>query len=206
MRFLISALTICLVMMSPAANADSAFLKGKVMDAEGKPVGGVKIVVHDEDKQEDSSGKSDGKGNFEVEHEPCNTLSFDVIPNPRSGYSRAHYAHVSGEQSKHFIVQLHKGFKVSGRVMAEGSGVKGLEVRFVGRDEGGTSHVVHGGGVATTDGDGDYEVLLTPGKKIMQIKNDVYSNLAPVYHHEITITGDTKIPDITLPLIKNHHK
>lgn len=204
MRSLISSLTICIVLLFPAVSAESTFLKGKVLDAEGKPVGGAKIIVHDEDKAEDSSGKSDGKGNFAVEHEPCNSLSFDVVPNPKSGYSRAHYAHVSGEQSKHFIVQLHKGFKVSGRILAEGGGVKGLEVKFIGKDEGvGTSHVVHGGGVATTDGDGEYELLLTPGKKLVQIKNELYSNLSPVYQHEVTITSDTKLPDMTLPLLKN---
>lgn len=183
--------------------AEPAVLKGKVLDSEGRPVGGAKIIVQNEDNMQESSGKSDGKGDFEVEHQACNTLSFVVLPSKKSGFSNAHYAHVSGEHSKHFIVRLHKGFHVSGRILAEGQGIKGLEVHVLGQDEGkGSSHTIHGGGAARTKGNGEYELLLTPGKKIIQIKNDVYSNLAPVYQHEFTITGDTKLPDMTLPLLK----
>lgn len=203
-RSFLPALCFALCLFSPAnaAESESAFLKGKVLDQEGHPVGGARIVLHNEDTREESSGRSNGKGEFEVEHQKCSTISFDVFPGKKSGLSSAHYAHVSGELSKHMIVQLHKGFKVTGRILSEGQGVKGLEVRAIGQEDGKGGATVHGGGHAKTRADGEYEFWLTPGKKIVQIKNGIYSNLAPVYQHEFTISGDTRLPDMTLPLLK----
>ncbi len=185
---------------------ENTFLKGRVLSSEGRPVGGARIIILDEDTQQEVSGRSDRRGNFEIKHPKCSTLSFDVLPSGKSGLTHAHYSHVSGELSKHFIVKLHKGFLVSGRVLAEGKGVKGLKIRVIGQnDDGGKHHAanatVHGGGKALSKADGEFSLLLTPGKKILQIKNDVYSNLSPVYQHEFTVTGDTQLPDMTLPLI-----
>ena len=174
-------------------------LKGKVVDIDGKPVGGAKIMVHNLDTHEELDGRSNGKGYFEIDHPKCTALSFDVFPPTKSELSSAHYSRVSGELSKHIIVQLHKGFRVTGRVLAEGQGIKGLEIKVVGTDAGAHA-TVHGGGITRTKGNGEYSFILTPGKKIFEIKNDVYSNLAPVYQHEFTITGDTRLPDMNLPL------
>lgn len=209
MRFLDIVLlsVVAVSSLNQLAIAESSALKGRVLDSEGNPIAGVKIVVHDEDRQEETTGRSDGKGNFEVKHEPCNLLSFDVFPSHKSGFSHAHYAHVSGEVTKQFIVRLHKGFEVTGRILAEGEGIKGLEIKIIGKDDGnGTSHSIHGGGVTKTKNGGEYAFHLTPGKKILQIKNDVYSNLSPIYQHEITITGDVRLPDMTLPLLKHDSK
>lgn len=183
------------------AEEEKVFLKGKVHDSDGSPVGGAKIVIHNEDREESINGRSNGKGVFQIEHPRCSTLSFDVIPSAKSGLSSAHYSHVSGELSKYFNVLLHRGFRVTGRVMAEGQGVKGLEIKVFGQDsESGAT--VHGGGIAHTKGNGEYSFLLTPGKKTFQIKNDIYANLSPLYQHEFTITGDIRLPDMTLPLVK----
>lgn len=188
-----------LMMQVSLAEEEARQLKGKVVDADGHPVGGAKIVLRIEDTQEEVNGRSNGKGNFAIEHPQCRTLSFDVYPPAKSELTSAHYARVSGDLSKHFIVQLHKGFRVTGKVLAEGQGVKGLEIKVIGNEPG--SHAtVHGGGVTHTKGNGEYLFILTPGKKIFQIKNEVYSNLAPVYQHEFTITGDTTLPDMNLPL------
>ncbi len=183
--------------------AEEILLKGKVTDAEGHPVGGAKIVIHNEDKNLDTTGKSDGEGNFEIEHDKCSTLSFDVFPSGKSGLTTSHYSHVAGESTKHFIVQLHRGFRVSGRVLAGGQGIKGLEINVIGQDDANSSRgTVHGGGNTKTKAKGEYLLMLTPGKKTVQIKNELYSNLSPVYQHEFTITGDTRLPDMTLPLLK----
>jgi hypothetical protein len=181
---------------------DEVLLKGKVVNADGKPLGGAKIVIHNEDTRKDQSGKSNGDGDFEIEHEKCSFLSFYVFPpSEKSGLTTAHYSHVVGELSKHYIVKLHHGFRVTGRILAEGQGVKGLEIKAISRDGDGTS-TIHGGGLTHTRGDGEYTLLLTPGKKSIQIKNEIFSNLAPLYEHEFTITGDTRLPDMTLPLTK----
>ncbi len=182
---------------------EEIFLKGKVVDAEGHPVGGAKIVIHDEDTRHDTSGRADGEGDFEIKHDPCTTMSFDVIPSEKSGLTVSHYANVAGESTKHFIVQLHKGFKVTGRVLAGNQGIKGLDIIIIGQDEAnGKKGTVHGGGSTKTKAKGEYALVLTPGKKTVQIKNELYANLSPLYQHEFTITGDTRLPDMTLPLLK----
>ncbi|MBX9688290.1 MAG: carboxypeptidase-like regulatory domain-containing protein [Candidatus Obscuribacterales bacterium] len=194
-------LAISFAQFTPAQEKESTLLKGKVLDSAGKPISGAKIIIHNEDSHQELSGRSDGDGDFEIEHAPCSSLSFDVIPSKKSGFTSAHYAHVGGESSKHFIVQLHKGFQVSGRVLAEGQGIKGLEIHAFGHEPG-THSTVHGGGKTKSNNNGEFTLFLTPGKKTIQIKNDIYSNLSPVYQHEFTITGDTRLPDMTLPLQK----
>lgn len=199
--FLTIWIVLTLLWAPTALAVDSALLKGKVTDPSGRGVNGAKIVVHDEEHNEYKSGRSDSNGEFEVEHTLCNNLSFEVTPPPKLGLAPAHYQHVTGGLSKHFIVKLHPGFKISGRITAAGRGLKGLPIRFVGLEAGSTS-TVHGGASTVSRADGRFSVLLTPGKKRLEISNDEYSDLAPIYHHEITITGDTVIPDMILPVQK----
>jgi hypothetical protein len=206
MRLLATILATCSAFLwfnYPALAADSALLKGKVLSPDGIPVGGVKIVIYNEDTRAEISGHSDRRGDFEIEHLQCSTLSFDVLPPEKTGLTSAHYAHVSGEATTHFIVKLHRGFHVTGRVLAEGQGIKGLEIKAISMDSEGSPVVAHGGGLTRTRGNGEYFLLLTPGKKTIQIKNDMFSNLSPLYQHEFTITGDVRLPDMTLPLLKD---
>lgn len=182
--------------------ADSALLRGKVLNSEGNPVAGAKIVMHDEDSGKTLNGHSDRKGNFEIDHPLCSTLFFEVLPPEKSGLASAYYSHVTGESSQHFIVKLHRGFHISGRILAEGEGVKGLEIIVKGREGEGSGNTIHGGGRTVSRADGEYSLFLTPGKKVLQIKNDVFSNLSPVYQHEFTVTGDMQLPDMSLPLLK----
>lgn len=169
------------------------------MDKHGKPVNGAKIVVHDEDHDEYHSGKSNVKGEFEVEHMPCKNMAFDVLPPEKLALSPAHYGHVTGELSKHFIVQLHQGFRVTGRILSGGQGLKGIDIKFNAHESAGHSDTIHGGGYTTTKGDGSFSLLLTPGKKVMEIRNDRYAKLSPIYQHEVTITGETTLPEMSLP-------
>jgi len=199
------------------ANSDAALsqeqeettkLQGKIVNSEGRPIGGARIVVHDDDSRTVINGRSDGDGDFEIKHEPCTSLTFDVFPPEKTGLATAHYAQVAGDITKHFIVQLHKGFRVTGRVLAEGQGLRGLEITALGHEGEGHSATIHGGGDTHTKYNGEFTLILTPGKKILQIKNEMYSNLSPVYQHEFTITGDVRLRDMTLPLVpeKNERK
>ena len=205
MRFLDIAATLLfssLCLSASPALAEDVLLKGKVVNVEGQGIPGVKIILKDEDHNEEKSCKTDGQGSFEIEHESCSTVSVDVKPSPRSGYTAAHYSHVAGDLTKTFIVKLQKGYHVSGRILAEGHGVKGLEVRAISQDDDKNRSTIHGGGVTHSKNNGEYEFLLTPGKKIIQIKNEIYSNMSPLYQHEFVITGQTRLPDMTLPLLK----
>ena len=202
--FLLAA-CFCFLNISPASaeEDESHFLKGKVMDNHGKPVNGAKIVVHDEDHDEYHSGKSNANGEFEVEHTPCHNLAFDVLPPVKLALSPAHYGQVKGELSKHFIVQLRQGFKVSGRILSGGQPLKGIDIKFNAHDQSARSDTIHGGGYTSTKGDGTFSLLLAPGKKIMEIRNDRYKDLSPLYQHEANITGETTLPEISLPPRKN---
>lgn len=184
---------------SEEEESSSLFLKGKVLDSQGHSVAGAKVVVHDEDHNDYKIGKSNAQGEFEVEHQQCNHLSFDVLPPPKLELSPAHYANVTGELSKHFIVQLKHGFKVSGRILSAGKGLKGIDIKFNAHEQSGKAGIIHGGGFTTTKGDGSFALLLTPGKKVIEIRNDRYPKLSPLYQHEVTITGDTILPEISLP-------
>ncbi|MBY0549927.1 MAG: hypothetical protein K2W95_21820 [Candidatus Obscuribacterales bacterium] len=175
-------------------------LKGRVLSPEHHPVSGAKIFVHDEETGDDVKGSSDGKGHFAIKHAECNFFSFVVVPPPESGLSRAHFEHVSGEAGKHFIVQLRRGFVVTGRITSGGVGIKGLHVRFSANDDGMTNaEVVHGGGITTTGRNGEFELTLTPGQKIIEIRNDRYRDIAAITTQQVTVSGDTKLPDFVLP-------
>ncbi len=183
-------------------------LQGKIVNSEGRPVAGARIILHDDESRAVVNGRSDADGDFEISHEPCSTMSFDVFPPEKTGLATAHYAQVAGDITKHFIVQLHKGFRVTGRVLAEGQGLRGLEITATGNEGEGHSATIHGGGATRTRNNGEFTLILTPGKKIFQIKNELYSNLSPVYQHEFTITTDVHLPDMKLPLVpeKNEQK
>jgi hypothetical protein len=182
---------------------EQMMLKGKVLSPEHHPVAGAKIFIHDEENGAEIKGSSDGKGKFSIKHAACSFFSFDVIPPSNASLSRAHFQHVSGEAGKHFIVQLHKGFAVTGRVVAGGVGIKGLLVKAAPNDTSMSNvEVVHGGGATRTGRNGEFQLVLTPGQKIIEISNDRYSDLATAARHPVAISGDTRVPDINLPVVR----
>lgn len=201
MRLLIlSVFAVVLAVASPVRADAPMMLKGKVLNPEHHPVSGAKIFVHDEETGDDVKGSSDGKGHFAIKHAQCNYFSFVVVPPPESGLSRAHFEHVSGEAGKHFIVQLRRGFVVTGRIISGGVGVKGLHLKVSANDDGMTNaEVVHGGGITTTGRNGEFELTLTPGQKIIEICNDRYRDIAATTKQRVTVSGDTKLPDFVLP-------
>lgn len=181
------------------AAEESLMLKGKIINPDGQPVTGVKIVIHDEESGEEIKGDSDGKGKFAIKHAPCSYFSFDVIPPANSSLSRAHFQHMSGEAGKHIIVQLHRGFSVKGRVTAHGVGLKGLLVKVSPNDTSMSNvEVVHGGGTTRTGRNGEYQLILTPGNKLIEIKNDRYSDVPATARQSIAVSGDISLPDIEL--------
>ncbi len=197
--------TLVVFLLSPCVlGADEPMmLKGRVINQENQPVAGAKIVIHDEENGGEIKGEADGKGKFAIKHDECSYFSFDVIPPGNSSLSRAHFQHVSGESGKHFIVQLHKGFAIKGRVIAGGVGIKGLVVKVSPNDTSMTNvEVVHGGGTTLTGRNGEYQLTLTPGQKLIEIRNDRYSDLSTSTQQQVAVSGDTRIPDIVLPVAR----
>lgn len=201
--FSLVAVLIACFSISPCALAqgnESAVLKGRVINQDGNPVPKSKIVVVNDDNQQKYSGMSDGKGYFKIPHDACESLSFDVIPPEKSGLCRADFNQVNGESAKHFIVQLHQGFQVSGCITFCGVGLKGLNVDVYGyEDNAQAKGVVHGGGSTKTKGKGEFAMLLTPGKKTIKITNEIYSNVPSIFYKDCLITGDCRLADIVIP-------
>lgn len=196
--------TLLILLFNPAAFADEpTMLKGKVMTSENHPVPGAKIVIQDEQGGAETRGESDGQGKFAIKHSECTYFSFDVIPPRNSSWSRARFEHVSGEAGKHFIVQLQRGFSVTGRVTAGGVGLKGVTVKALPNDATMSNvEVVHGGGIARTGKNGEYHLILTPGQKLIEVTNDKYSDLPPSAQQKVAVSGDTKLPDIVFPVVR----
>jgi uncharacterized GH25 family protein len=200
-RLFLALTALTSVSLSPAYAEAVMMLKGRVLNPEHHPVAGAKIFVHDEETGADARGDSDRKGHFSIKHSECNYFSFDVVPPANSGLSRAHFQHVSGEAGKHFIVQLHRGFVVSGRVVANGAPVKGIRVKITANEPNmTTAEAVHGGGHATTGKNGEFMLTITPGQKIIEVLNDKYADLAKTIKQQVSVSGDTQLPEIVLPV------
>lgn len=190
-------LTAIVFAVLPAGAADDGkhLLKGRILDEHDHPVPKARIVMHVEDDGTTYSGQSDGKGNFKIEFPSCHFISFDVNPPKKSGLARARFQHLSGDATKHFMVRLHHGFEVRGRVIAGNSALKGLTIHVSdphGRD-------VHAGGTATTGGGGEFTLMLTPGEKVLEVVNHKFSDLPGSIHQRISISADTTLPDIVIP-------
>lgn len=174
-------------------------LKGKILDEQGNPVPKSKIVLHLEDDGSSYHGQSDGKGNFKLEFPKCHFISFEVNPPKKSGLARARFQHLSGEATKHFMVRLHHGFLVQGRVIGHNAGLKGVKVHVTDPHD----KDVHASGTAITGGGGQFSMRLTPGNKLFEIVNDRFSDLSGSTQQHVTITGDTSLPDLVVPPLKH---
>lgn len=181
------------------AGEEQSFLKGRIFDQQNNPVSKAKIIIEDDRNLEKYSGLSDGEGYFKVKYDACDSLSFCVVPPPKSSLCRAEFRHVNGETAKHFIVRLHRGFKVSGRITYKGSGLKDLDIDFYGSEKDSVTDNVHGGGHTTTHTNGEFALLLTPGKKTIQITNNVYSNVPASFKQSYVITRDCRLAEIAIP-------
>lgn len=182
-------------------------LKGKVVDQQGAPVKGAKIICRNIDGGHIVTGSSDGHGAFVLEHLPCNHMSFKVIPPMKTSLTSARFESVPGDSNKQFIVQLHRGFFVRGKVTGGNKGLKGLKLKFIAADIKNKDEAVHGGAEATTDSTGDFSVVLTPGQKQIEIHNTRYPQWQEVTRQQCQITDDASLPEIKLSPAPNlaHH-
>ncbi len=110
--------------------------------------------------------------------------------------------YVPGNRTRQFSIHLQRGFAVQGRISHDGKGLRGLflQARAIGeRTEG---DAVHGGGSTVTGGNGTFRLILTPGHKMLQVKNSRYPQLAAQLEVPIDITADTPDWQIELPTRK----
>lgn len=202
MRFrgVLSANLLGLCLLAPAAAfaSDELVLKGKVTDQDNKPVSRARIILHDRDSGSALKARSNRHGEFEIKHERATSESLEVLPPPGTGLAQVFVENISGEETKHFIVQLKRGFSVCGRIVGDGKGLKGLQVRAYPQADRQNPDTVHGGGTVSTDGSGAFRMVLTPGAKILEISNKKYPGLETFARHRCVVTADTVIPDLVL--------
>ena len=203
-RAVVGALVLSNLLACLAAQASNPgpMVTGSVRDEGGHPLPKIRVCLRNAASGEEHCQKTDKQGRFALVNDFPDSCSLEVTPVIKSGLSRALIEKVPGKETRQFVVQLKHGFNISGRIVYEGRGVKGMIVKVVPADAAGeTDSLVHGGAMTTTTGDGSFHVVLTPGQKYLVVINDRYSGLVPEFKQKVDITGDTRVPDITLPLV-----
>jgi hypothetical protein len=169
-----------------------ATIGGRITNPAKRPVANAEVRILDEHGDILKSGNCDGDGTFSITHRSCEKCSLVVIPDERTGLATALIDDVAGDESRNFMITLHRGFSVSGRVTFEGKGLKGVPVK-VSPVEAAQEHV-HGGGFAKTGRDGRFRMTLTPGKKMLLVLSDRYAG----HGVEFTVTSDMELPDFVI--------
>jgi len=175
---------------------------GRITNATKKPCANVEVRVLDENGDLLKSDNSDSEGKFSCEHKVCHKCMLEIVPADKTGLATALIENVVGDKNRSFIIELHHGFVVSGRVTAEGKGLKGVVVKVSPVESEPAGHDVHGGGFATTGRDGRFHMTLTPGEKKLQIYNTKYDDLEKRVTQHFTVTSELSLDDVVLPAAK----
>ncbi len=206
-------LLLLLVLFSPVAAAYKASdvmtdvdtdvhyfsISGRVVDQAQKPVGGVTVLLWEQDGDLTMEKKSNGAGEFSFEHKPCGDLSLEVKPDQQLKMASALLENLPGGETRKIIVELKKGFLVTGRVTHDGKGLKGLIVRVTAVGAIDKRTKVHGGGADETGRGGAFDLILTPGQKKLLIINDKYPQYARHLEKTFTVSDDSHLGKLELP-------
>jgi hypothetical protein len=192
---LISAAVAVLMGLPAVAEQTKVKVTGKVIDGTGKPVAHALVIMRDHDSNTEVHASTDIRGHYEAMHPPERHCSIQVIPRPKSGMAQAILNDVQADEGHHMVISVHKGFLVQGRVVSGDKPLKNVRVRAVPQE----GDIRHDGGEATTDGHGNYEMVLTPGTKILEVTRAHDKKGTGVAQHEFNVTADGTVPDITVP-------
>jgi hypothetical protein len=172
-------------------------IAGRISDHAKHPVSDAQVRLLDEQGNLIKMASCYSDGSFSLVHKSCGKCALEVIPDERTGLATALIDNVSGDKNRNFVVELHRGFSVSGRVTSEGKALKGLGVKVSAVDAG--DEHVQGGGFAKTAREGRFRITLTPGAKQLVVLNQRYPDMAANLSIQFTVTADTELPDIVLP-------
>lgn len=182
-----------------AAIEESFTISGTVNDHLKKPVSGAVIKVTDERDEVLSTSTTNGNGHFKLTHPACERCSISVLPPAKSRLASANLSDIPGKQSRKVLINLHRGFLVAGKVLGGGKALKGITVRA--SDDSGEKSV-HGGGDTVTANDGSFTLVLTPGKKKLQLFNNRFPEFATQSEHVFNVIEDCRLPEVTLSKIR----
>jgi hypothetical protein len=177
----------------------TAVVSGHVTDFHRHPVAAAQARILDEKGEILQSVATDAKGSFQLKHKYCISCNLEVVPDEKTGLASALVENIPGNVSRTFLLCLQQGFRVVGRVVSEGHGMKGLEVRVIAQESDEDARRVHAGGFAKTARDGTFQMSLTPGAKKLSVFNTKYANLVSKYEQDFMVTADDQLPDIKLP-------
>ena len=179
-----------------------AAISGYVTDFNRRPVAAAQARILDEKGEVLQSVATDARGSFELKHKYCISCNLEVVPAEKTGLACALVENIPGSVSRTFLLCLQQGFRVVGRVVGEGRGLKGLEVRVIAQESDRDALRVHSGGFAKTARDGNFEMSLTPGAKKLSVFNSRYPDFVSKYEQDFVVTADDKLPDIKLPSVR----
>ncbi len=182
-----------------AGDQPTPIISGKVSTSQKKPFGAVQVILLDQAGNQIASGVTDGHGEFSFKHALCHRCTLEIVPAQDSHYASALIENIPGDASRNFLLSLQRGFTISGRVLAEKKGLKGLAIKAIPAAEGGERKNVHDGGIARTARNGAFQMTLTPGPKKIQVLNDRYQDLAQSFELNLNVTADLQLADIVLP-------
>jgi hypothetical protein len=182
------------------ADPPVAKISGKILNGLNKPVADVSVILYDEKMHELTTTQSSEGGEFVLAHALCGSCTVVVSPQLNLGLASAVIEGINGKSDRNLIVQLQHGFLISGRIVSGGKGLKGMNLKAVGRsDDPAEEHKSHQGGSAKTGRSGNYSMILTPGPKRIYVNNEKRDDLAPQCQYDFDVTSQMHLPDLDLP-------
>lgn len=175
-------------------------ISGTVSTANGKkPMPGVQVILLNQTGVQLAQGITGERGGFSFKHTQCRKCMLQILPNLDTHYACAVIENIPGDANRNFILNLQRGFTVTGRVTSGKRGLKGIGMRAYSLDEGAEGKKVYDGGLAITGRNGTFTMILTPGHKKIELTNSKYSELEGLTEMTWDVTGDAQIPDIEMP-------
>ncbi|MBK9620005.1 MAG: carboxypeptidase regulatory-like domain-containing protein [Candidatus Obscuribacter sp.] len=174
-------------------------ISGRVVDKNGQPVSGCNVQLWEPSGAISMSCKNHNDGEFEFKHVKSDKLTLEVLPPTSLGFAQAIVRNLPGEEDRKMIVKLHRGYLVSGRVTCKKKGLKGILLKVEPLDQGldGKAHL-HGVGGGTTEKNGVFSMILTPGKKQLTVINEIYPQCTSTVTREFEVREDLHLGAIEL--------
>lgn len=174
-------------------------ISGRVVDKNGQPVSGCNVQLWEPSGAISMSCKNHNDGEFEFKHVKSDKLTLEVLPPTSLGFAQAIVRNLPGEEDRKMIVKLHRGYLVTGRVTYKKKGLKGILLKVEPLDQGldGKAHL-HGVGGGTTEKNGVFSMILTPGKKQLTVINEIYPQCTSTVTREFEVREDLHLGAIEL--------
>ena len=173
-------------------------ISGRVVDQDAKPIADVTVQLWETNGDLTLDAKTNNDGAFKFLHKNCGKLCLEVLPDRKLKLASALLENLPGGETRKMIVELKRGFLVTGRVVHGKKGLKDLLVRVKPVNAKDARARVHGGGTTETEKNGSFDLVLTAGEKKLQVINDKYPNFAKHEEKVFTVTEDMHLGKIEL--------